>query len=184
MSALAAWLAERWIVRRAAPLWDFLRANPWRAVALIALLLAAYERWQHVHWRNFGQSVIAAQHKAAADQTAVNHEPARKSAAIAEKSDAEAPAYYRAVHAAADAHSVRLRTPAGPLSTPDLPRADRAEPSLHGPAIDPGQPSAELVCRPTVEDRWLVGAAARAAEMHQEALDLISEGVAIPAPAK
>ena len=40
MTALAAWLAERWLVRKAAPLWAFVKANPWRAIAIAALLLA------------------------------------------------------------------------------------------------------------------------------------------------
>lgn len=162
---------------------DLVRNHPWQAAFLLALLWGAYERHQHIGWRDFGQSVIAAQHKAAADQIAVNHEPVRKSAAIAEESDAKAPAYYRSVHAAADAHAVRLRAPARPVGIADLPGTDRPEPSLHGPAVDAGQPGADLVCRSAVEDHWLIGAAARAAEMHQEALDLISEGVAVASPA-
>ncbi len=165
---IGSWLKEAagaalgWIVR-----W------PWQ-FALIAALLVCGWLW---HGRNEARDELAAIHaaqkQATAAQAAVNHEPARKSQAIAEKSDAEAPAYYADVRRAAADNSVRVRDPR-PISGPDLPGADRSEPGIHGP-----DPAADLVCRPEVEDGQLVNAASRAAEMHQEALDLIDAGVAV-----
>lgn len=117
--------------------------------------------------------------RAGIDQATVNQAPATIAGAIAGKSDHEAPAYYDRVRSAAAA-AARLRCPAaeGQPRGADLPQPDPAEPGLHGP-----DPAAELVCRPAVEDRQLVAAAARAAEMHQQALDLIAAGVAVPAEA-
>jgi hypothetical protein len=113
-------------------------------------------------------------------QAAVNRAPATIAAAIAKGSDHEAPAYYDRVGRAADAAAVRLQCPAdrGGAGGADLPQPDPAQPGLHRP-----DSTAELVCRPAVEDRQLVAAAARAAEMHQQALDLIAAGVAVPAEA-
>lgn len=116
-----------------------------------------------------------ASRKAEAEQIAINQAPAANAAAIAGKSEHEAPAYYAAARSTADAHAVRVRDPSGVgTSAPaDLPRTDRAVEGVHGPAGPAG-----LVCRPEVDDRQLVTAAARAAQMHQEAIDLISAGAA------
>lgn len=117
--------------------------------------------------------------RAGIDQATVNQAPATIAGAIAGRSDHEAPAYYDRVHSAAAA-AARLRCPTaeGQPRSADLPQPDPAQPGLHG-----ADPTAELVCRPAVEDRQLVAAAARAAEMHSQALDLIAAGVAVPARA-
>jgi hypothetical protein len=123
----------------------------------------------------------AAQKQAGIDQAAVNQAPAQIAAAIAKGSNHDAPAYYDRVRSAADAAATRVQCPTatGQPGRADLPQPDPAQPGLHGP-----DPAAELVCRPAVEDGQLVAAAARAAEMHQQALDLIAAGVAVAADAK
>ena len=146
------------------------------AALAVSLLAVWYYRHDAAKWQRVVASMEVAQKKAADDQAAVNHEPAKRSAEIAEKSNAEAPAYYDTVHRAADAHAVRLRPTACPVSTPDLPGANPPVESLLGPDTSP-----PLVCRPAVEDSQIVGAAARAAEMHQEALDMVEQGIAVAA---
>jgi len=146
---------------------------------LLALLLAAlaWGYWGHrsaAKWQRVAQSTFAAQKAASEAQIAVNHAPAVQSAAIARKSNDEAPAYYDIARRAAAANAVRLRPAACPPGAADLPGTDTAIESVHGPDIAPA-----LVCRSFVEDNQIVGAAARAAEMHQEALDLIDAGLAI-----
>jgi hypothetical protein len=148
--------------------------------ALIAVLIGTtWLGWHRAdHWKaeteRFAASVAAARKTATTAQVAVNHAPAVKSGQIAENSNAQAPAYYAAVHAAADAH--RVRGAAGPARAADLSGADRAEPGVHGPDA-----AADMVSRPRIEDDQILAAAARGAEMHQEALDLISEGAAVAA---
>lgn len=119
-----------------------------------------------------------ASQQTAEDQATVNRAPAQAAAAIAGKSDHEAPAYYAAARSTADAHAVRMPAQAarGAPGAADLPATDPALASLHGPTGP-----AELVCRPGLEDRQLVTATARAAEMHQQALDLIATGAAVAA---
>lgn len=149
------------------------------AARILAVLLALALTWGYIErhnaakWKRVADSTFAAQKSAGEAQSAVNHAPAERSAAIARKSNDEAPAYYTAVQRAASAHAVRLRPEACAASHSDMPRADTPVEGVHGSA-----PAAPLVCRPFVEDNQIVGAAARAAEMHQEALDLIAEGVA------
>lgn len=123
-------------------------------------------------------AMAAASRLATEQQVKVNQAPATIAGALAGKSNQDAPAYYDRVHRAATA-AAGLRCPAnqGSAGGADLPQPDPAQPGIHRPAG-----SAELVCRPAVEDRQLVAAAARAAEMHQQALDLIAAGVAVPAP--
>jgi len=161
------------------------RALSWAAensthMLVVATLAAAgwgYWGWhEKAKWQKVARSAMVAQAAAARAQTTVNHAPAEKSAAIARKSDEETPAYYTAVSHAANLHAIRVWRPAGPSSPADLPRADPVVEGVHGP-----DPAAELVCRPPHEDTQLVNAAGRAAEMHQEALDLIAEGAAVPA---
>jgi len=144
------------------------------AIGMVFALVWGYvEHRSAAKWKRVAESTFAAQKAASEAQTAVNNVPAEKSAAIARKSNEEAPAYYAAAHRAAAANAVRLRPQSCPASPPDMPRADPPVEGVHGPAL-----AAPLVCRPFVEDNQIVGAAARAAEMRQEALDLIAEGVA------
>lgn len=167
-------IAWAWLKGRAVALFGFVGRYPWQSATIAALCLAAWA----LHARNDARDELAAIHTAqkanTTAQVTVNHEPARKSGAIARTSDDEAPAYYASVSRAAADHAVRLPNP-HPVSGPDLPRTDRAEQGVHRP-VEP----AALVCRPEVEDAQLIAAAARAAEMYQESLDLIASGAAVP----
>lgn len=171
---------------RLLPMWQWIKriaaAYPWQAALILALCWGAYERNHHVQWRAYAKRIEAAQKQAAADQVAVNHEPARVSGEIARKSNAEAPAYYRRLGDAAAAHAVRLSGPARPIGPAGVPGADQAEPSLHRADVDAGAPGADLVCRPAADDSWLVWAAGRAAQMQAEAAALIELGAAVPEP--
>ncbi len=151
-------------------------AQHWRdvAIALMALFIW-YQRAALATCQAFRAEVKAAAPKAAAAQAAVNHRPAAISQAIAEESDAEAPTYHRAVHAAADAARVRPAQVRGGPGGADLPGTNQAGQGIHGPAADANP---DLVCRPRAEDDWLVSMAARAAEMHADAEALIKAGAA------
>jgi hypothetical protein len=165
-----------WLKEAASAAFGWIRTNP-----LLALVigLGCLSAWLWHGWDKADQRIAqieAAQKGAASAQVAANHVPAAKSQAIAEKSNAEAPAYYDGVRRAAADHAIRV--PSGnSISRPDLPGTDSAEQGIHGPAGSP-----DLVCRPGPDDSQLVTAAGRAAKMHQEALDLIAAGVAVPTP--
>ena len=159
--------------------WRWITATPVHLLGAVLAVSVALNLWQ---WHQlaachaFKAEVKAAAPKAAAAQAAVNHAPAAKSQAIAEKSDAEAPAYYAAVHSAADAHRVRADGPrcASPASVPG---ADHAASVNDGPA-----PATDMVARPKADDDLIIAAAARAAQMHADAEALIAAGVAKAAP--
>ena len=157
----------------------WLISDLWRlacALALVALVAQSIRMESQRHRADKAEVTLAqvkpAQAAAAAAQAAVNHHPAAISAAIAEKSDAQAPAYYRSVSAAADLHSLHIKDPRS-VSPASLRGADNP------PALDdrPAAP-ADLVCRPTAEDGQIVNAAARAAQMRADAQELIRAGVA------
>lgn len=153
-------------------------ARRWREVLIVVLLLVIWHKDALLSaCRTFRADVKTASKQATKDQQDTNHRPAVVSQAIAEKSDAQAPAYYHSVRTAADAHAVRVRPTqvAGGPGRADLPGADPAATGVHGPA----QP-ADLVCRPRAEDGQLVDAAARAAEMRAIAQGWIIEGLAVP----
>lgn len=147
-------------------------AHPWQA-ALIVAVCALF--WQH---RAIGQrdaviaTLIKAGDEAKAAQVAVNRAPAIAAKTIAEKSNAEAPAYYRRVADAANAN--RVRAASCPGGAANLPGADHAAPVNDGPAATP-----EMVSRSREDDDLIVAAAARAAKMHQDAAALIEAGVAV-----
>ena len=171
------WLAVRGFLggiwTKAAP---FL-ARWWREVLIAVLALLVWHKDARLAACNaFRADVKAAAPKAAAAQSDANHRPAAISQAIAETSDAQAPAYYRAVHAAAAANRMRpapsCRGPGGA----DLPGADPTAESVHGPDAAP-----DLVCRPRAEDDQLVAAAGRAAEMRAIAQGWLITGIAVPA---
>lgn len=151
------------------------KANPGWAVAILAVLGAAYERHQHTTWRDYAHRLETASRTAATAQAAVNHVPAILSQVIARKSDAEAPVYYAAVRSAAAAHAVIVRRPACPSSPADLPGTDRPAPLDDGPVA-----AADMVSRPRADDDLIVAAAGRAAQMHADAEALIAAGVAVP----
>lgn len=141
-------------------------------IALVALLSLAllYEHHEATKCAKVLASTEAAQHTAGQAQAAAIHAPVAISSSVAEKSNAETPAYLTHADATALAHSVRCSSSS---AAPSVPGTDSALPSLSGPAASPG-----LVCYPSVEAGQLIAAAARAAEMHQEALDLVKAGVA------
>lgn len=154
-------------------------ARWWReAVIAVMALWIWHQHAQITACNTFRADVKAAAPKAAAAQADANHRPAAISQAIAETSDAQAPAYYRAVHAAADAHAFRMRPAPVCRGTGggDLPGTDPAAESLHGSAA-----AADLVCRPRAEDDQLVAAAGRAAEMRAIAQGWLISGIAVPA---
>lgn len=151
------------------------------ALAFLGLTLAAhhYRHAYHAEKARYAAlvaSVKASAVKAALDQQAANHAPAAASQAIAEKSDEQAPAYYAAARAAADAHRVRADSPRCTVAA-NLPGADHAAPVNDGPAASP-----DMVSRPKTDDDLLVAAAGRAAQMHADAEALIAAGVAKATP--
>lgn len=176
------WLAiklwQGW--KRLGSIWTWITASAarvWAAIAILALTYAAWQFRRADEWadkfRQLEASTRAASAKAAKDQAVVNHQPAAISAAIAEQSNAQAPAYYRSVIAAADLHRMQPTCPRGAVAA-DLSGADHAAPIDDRPA-----PAADLVCRPEADDKLLVGAAARAAQMQADAQALIAAGAAV-----
>jgi hypothetical protein len=169
------------IARRIGASLKWLIAHPMTALALGLGVWGVIEHRAAAKWEGAYHKLVAETQSAAAtaatNQAAVNHHPAAISAAIAEKSDAQAPAYYRHALDVADLHRVRP-APARVTGNADLPGTD------HAPALDdrPAAP-AELVCRPAADDRLLVGAAARAAQMLVDAQALIAGGAARPSAA-
>ncbi|HIQ16515.1 MAG TPA: hypothetical protein EYH41_00680 [Novosphingobium capsulatum] len=125
--------------------------------------------------------VTAAQAQARAGQAAANHHPAAVSARIAEISDAQASRYYaqgRAAGAAwAAAHSLHDACPARGPANPALPGADHP-----APLDDRSGDTAALVALPRADFDLCTANSARLAQMHQDALALIAQGVAVPAP--
>jgi len=172
-------LFGRWIVSAEGVVkdqWRWVMATPVHLLAAALAVSVAANLWQwhllsvaHV----FKAEVKVAAKQASKDQQAVNHAPAAASQAIAEKSNAQAPAYYADVRAAA--LRVRADSPRCPVSA-SVPGADHAAPVNDGP-ID----AARVVSRPQADDDLLVAAAGRAAQMHADAEALIAAGVAVPA---
>jgi hypothetical protein len=158
-----------------------LAKHPWQTACLL-LLCASVWLWRGWDAEKAGRKddaakVAAAQQKATTDQIIVNHVPAAKSQAIAEKSNAEAQSYYeegrRAGLAYADAHRVRAQT-ACPISDADLPGADRPA------AVDDGSGVASgMVALSQADFDLLTGNSLRLAKVHQDAESLITAGVAV-----
>jgi uncharacterized membrane protein len=123
---------------------------------------------------------VTAAQQARADQAAANHHPAAVSARIAEISDAQASRYYaqgRAAGAAwAAAHSLHDACPARGPQTPLCPEPITLPRSMTDPVtLPPG-------CPPRADFDLCTANSARLAQMHQDALALIAQGVAVPAP--
>ncbi|MBY0394776.1 MAG: hypothetical protein K2Q27_16110 [Novosphingobium sp.] len=156
----------------------FLASYGREALIAVLALFIWHQRAELAACHAFRADVKTASKQATTAQIATNHAPAVVSQAIAEKSDAQSPAYFRAVRAAADAHRVRPAPDRSSTGGADLPGTDPAAQGLHGSA----EP-ADLVCRPRAEDGQLVDAAARAAEMRAIAQGWIIEGLAVPADA-
>lgn len=140
----------------------------------LALLLAWHFHSRliatHADFAAFRADTVKAAKQSAANQQAANRAPAAKSEAIARNSDAQAPAYYADVRAAAE----RMRQ-----APPRCPSPARVPGTDHPAEInDRPAATAELVCRPQADDDLLTGAAARAGQMHADAEALIAAGVA------
>lgn len=164
-------IAARWLLGRLQGLWRVIAAHPWPFIvaALLGLSWALLQRGNR--YRDDLVATLEAQQQAEQAQIAANREPARKSEEIARKSNDQAPAYHAAVRRAADAAIVRAK--ACPVGAPDLPGADQALEGLHGPYS-----TSDLVSVAKPDYDQLTYAAGRAAQMHQEALDLIAGGAA------
>ena len=182
ITSIITWLLKGWLSRWALTAegeikdgWQWLTASLIHFVAFLLALSLTGNIWlleRGNRYRDKLASIRPAQAKATAAQVAVNHQPAAISAAIAKVSDAQAPAYYRSVSDAADLHRLRAN-PACGASPAGLSGAD------HPAALDDRSAgSPELVSRPKTDDDLLIAAAARAAKMHQDALDLIAKGAA------
>jgi hypothetical protein len=149
------------------------------ALALAGLIgaLAHYRHAYHAEQARYAAlvaSVEAQRVQATKDQQVANHALAAASQTIAEKSNAQAPAYYADVRAAA----LRMRADNSSCSSPaSVPGTDHAAPVDDGSAPAPG-----MVSRPQADDDLLVAAAARAAQMHADAEALIASGAAINQP--
>ncbi len=149
----------------------FLAKYPWQAATLAAVLVACwfYSGWASTRhkFEEFKAATIVAAKQAEVRQAAVNHEPARKSAALAEKSNAEAPLYYQRV-----ADASRVQNPPRRTCPTPVPGTTPPVEGVHGP-----DPDTTLV--PTTEYNQLVYATARGLEMQAEAEQLIVLGVAV-----
>ena len=153
------------LCRKAAPY----MVRYWREVLIGLMALFIWHLQAKVAaCRAFKAEVKTATKQATIAQQAVNHVPAAKSQAIAEKSDAQAPAYYASVRAAAD--RVRVNSPRCTVAA-SVPRADNP------PALNDGPADPTRVV-PEADYNQLVDAAARAAQMHADAEALIAAGVA------
>lgn len=160
-------------------LWSLARRHPWQAALIIALVACGWQTWRLSNAqrdladaRDKIDAIRNAQKQAAKDQANVNHEPARKSAAIAEVSNATAPVYLDAVRRAG---SDRVRQSVGcPTSTADLPGTDSASQSHDADA------SATRMVSVAADD-WdkLVAASGQAAMCVRAGQALIESGVAV-----
>ena len=144
------------------------------ALAFVGLGLAA-RHYRHAYRAEVSQRLADreryadAQAVAAANQAQANHTPAILSKVIAEKSHAEAPAYYDRVRAASE--RVRKDGPSCPVAA-DLPGADHPAEVVHGP-----DPATRVV--PAAEFDQLSNAAARASQMRADAQAMIAAGIAV-----
>jgi len=190
LTGLTTWLLKGWLSRWAVTAegeikagWRWLTASPVHFLAVaLALSLGCnvwlWRGWDHEKAGRHSDAVAfqTASDQARTAQTAVNHQPAVTSQAIAEKSDAQAPAYYRRFAAAAD--TGRVPPPAAGLSPAGVPGADQAGAGVHGSVAGPDP---EVVCRPRADDDFLTRSTARLALMLADVKALIAAGDAVPA---
>jgi hypothetical protein len=156
----------------------FARNYPWQLALIVSLCIAG---WQ---WRGKQQALAqlaameAAQVTATENQIAVNHAPAVKSQAIAERSNADAPEYYARGRAAglAYANAHRVRSEACSPVNPGLPGTDSPAPVNDGPGE-----VADMVALSRADFDTLTGNSLRLAKVQQDSQALIDAGVAIPA---
>lgn len=171
-------VAAKWVLGRLRGAWSLFMRHPVECALAIALLLCwgLYARGNR--YRDDLTATLAAQQAATQAQVAVNHEPARKSAAVAEKSYVDSKVYYeqgrRAGLAYADAH--RVRNSCAPRAA-DLPRTDSPAPVDDGPGENP-----DLVALTREDFDTLTGNSLRLAKVQQDASELIEQGVAVAMP--
>jgi hypothetical protein len=171
-----------WIPKLIVGIWDWVTDSLENFLLLLLVLsLALAFTYRHAA-KNLEaklNKIELAQKKARKDQIAANKVPVTKSIAIAENSNAKAPAYYNSVSDAARSASVRpQKVQPCPASVPG---ANTPIQSVHGPDPTPSLvPTPDLICRPKSDDDKLIYASGRAAQMHQETLDLIDQGVVLP----
>lgn len=121
-------------------------------------------------------AIEQAQKTAKKDQERMIDVPVIHSKIIAERSNANAPAYHNAVTAAAEQRTrVIVRNQEVQCSTSSLPGTDQALESIHGAAESP-----ELVSVTREDWTSITAAARRAAQMYQESQDWIDLGIAVP----
>lgn len=160
-------------------LWNLALHHPWQAGLIVALVSCGWQTWRLstverklIVARAQIASIRNAQKQAAKDQATVNHEPARRSAAIAEVSNATAPVYLDAVRRAS---GDRVRKPVGcPTSAADMPRADSA-------AVGDDQDAGFARMVSVAAEDWdkLVAASGQAAMCVRAGQALIESGVAV-----
>jgi len=190
LTGIATWLLKGWLSRWAVTAegeikagWRWLTASPVHFLIVALALSLGCNVWLWRGWdaEKAGRHSDAIAFQTASDQArtaqiAVNHQPAVTSQAIAEKSDAQAPAYYRRFAAAAD--TGRVPAPQAGLSAAGVPGADPVGTSVHGPAAGA---DTEVVCRPKSDDDFLTRSTARLALVLADVKALIAAGDAVPA---
>lgn len=177
------WLAIRLFIGKALErlmgVFGLIRRYPLQAAIIIAVLALFWQN-RAIHSARVELAAMkAAQVTATAHQQAVNHAPAAKSQAIAEKSNDDAVEYYAKGRAAGLAYAASHRLPAScrPVDS-GLPRTDNPAPH------DDGQGDvAEMVALSRADYDILTGNSLRLAKVQQDAQSLIDAGVAIPEPA-
>lgn len=147
----------------------------WIACLLMVIVALVY-RGQANDYRKELDSIKTAQENAKKTQEQVIDVPVIHSKIIAERSNANAPAYHSAVSAAAEQRTrVIVRTKEVQCSTPSLPGTDQTLEGIHGTAESP-----ELVSVTREDWASVTAAAGRAAQMYQESQDWIATGIAVP----
>lgn len=174
---LDGWLsvAGKWI----GGAWSWATASTARmlGIALVASLCLNLYQWHLLSLRAKTIDAVKTGRKAATEaQIKVNQVPAIKSQAIAEKSDVDAKDYYaegrRAGLAYANANRVR-GTASCPQRATDLPRTDRSPEVNDGPGAAPG-----MVAVSAEDFAILTDNSTRLTKVHQDAEELIAQGVA------
>lgn len=171
-----------WIPKLIMGIWNWITdslENFLLVLLVLSLALAFTYRSAAMDLKAEIDKIELAQKKAKEAQIAANKAPVIKSITIAENSNAQAPAYYNSVSNAARFASVQPeKVQPCPASVPG---ANTPIQSVHGPDPTPSLvPTPDLICRPKADDDKLIYASGRAAQMHQETLDLIDQGVVLP----
>ena len=171
-----------WIPKLIMGIWNWITdslENFLLVLLVLSLALAFTYRSAAMGLKAEIDKIELAQKKAKEAQIAANKVTVIKSITIAENSNAQAPAYYNSVSNAARSASVRPeKVQPCPASVPG---ANTPIQSVHRPDPTPSLvPTPDLICRPKADDDKLIYASGRAAQMHQETLDLIDQGVVLP----